>query len=165
LNRISLIVIFSVCFLAIIGINQNAFAGIDSDGDGLPDAVEEGGPNTTDASDPDSDDDGLLDGEEDANANGMVDPGETDPNDPDTNGDGICDGIRIDNEGDGFDEESECVDPTLPDEDLVIGGTLIPIDSISLILAGTHLTAVWLIPIIVSAAGIGLVFLRSRTLK
>jgi len=34
-----------------------------------------------------------------------------------------------------------------------------------LILAGTHLTAVWLIPIIVSGVGIGLVFLKSRALK
>jgi len=42
----------------------------------------------------------------------------------------------------------------------LVGGSLIPIDSTSLVLAGTQLTAAWLIPVIVSAAGIGLVFLR-----
>jgi len=88
----------------------------------------------------------------------------TDPNAPDTDGDGICDGIRVDNDGDGIEPEDECVDPT-ESGGQVIGGTLIPIDSVSLILAGTHLTAVWLIPIIVSGVGIGLVFLRSTTLN
>jgi hypothetical protein len=41
-----------------------------------------------------------------------------------------------------------------------VGGTLIPIDSVSLILSGAQLTVSWMIPVIVSALGIGLVFVR-----
>lgn len=66
--------------------------GPDRDGDGLPDEVEESGPNPTNPGDPDTDDDGLADGREDANRNGAVDPGETDPNQADSDGDGIPDG-------------------------------------------------------------------------
>ncbi len=43
--------------------------------------------------DPDTDGDGLPDGVEDADHDGTVDPGETDPRDPDTDGDGILDGL------------------------------------------------------------------------
>ena len=87
---------------------------VDSDGDGLPDDVEDElgtdpqNPDTdgdgigdgdevrngTDPLDADSDDDGLTDGAEDANADGVLDDGETDPNDPDTDGDGIQDGTE-----------------------------------------------------------------------
>jgi len=74
----------------------------DTDGDGIQDGTEWGltlespmvGPDTdlgvfipdadpltmTDNLNPDSDGDGLSDGQEDANANGMIDPGERDPN-------------------------------------------------------------------------------------
>ncbi len=65
--------------------------GRDSDGDGLPDALD---PNPTDA---DTDDDGLVDGNagsEDLNANGIFEPNETDPLNPDTDGDGIFDGTE-----------------------------------------------------------------------
>ncbi len=76
---------------------------IDTDGDGLPDGLEEGlqqpgadpslctygaalfdtNPATkTDACNPDSDGDGVQDGAEDVNHNGAVDPGELDPNNP-----------------------------------------------------------------------------------
>jgi len=41
-----------------------------------------------------------------------------------------------------------------------IGGTLIPVDSTSLILAGAQMTAAWMIPLVVAGFGIGLVFLR-----
>jgi hypothetical protein len=40
----------------------------------------------------DSDGDGLTDAMEDVNLNRIVDPGETDPNNPDTDGDGVRDG-------------------------------------------------------------------------
>ena len=65
----------------------------DSDGDGLPDSLE----NTTctDANDADTDDDGISDGVEDANHNGVVDYGETDPCDIDTDDDGIQDGTEL----------------------------------------------------------------------
>ncbi len=69
----------------------------DTDGDGLPDNIEEFmGTNPQDA---DSDDDGLVDGNagsEDLNANGIFEPelGETDPRNPDTDGDGIFDGTE-----------------------------------------------------------------------
>jgi len=65
----------------------------DTDGDGLPDAVE----NTTctDANDADTDNDGISDGWEDSNQNGVVDEDETDPCDIDTDGDGIQDGTEL----------------------------------------------------------------------
>jgi len=43
-----------------------------------------------------------------------------------------------------------------------IGGTFIPIEQTSLILAGTQMTASWLVPVIVSAVGIGLVLVRRK---
>jgi Ca-activated chloride channel family protein len=70
---------------------QGQQQGPDSDQDGLPDAIEQGGENPTDPADPDSDDDGLADGQEDINRNGRVDPDETDPNKQDTDGDGRSD--------------------------------------------------------------------------
>ena len=65
----------------------------DTDGDGLPDDLE----NTTctDPFDADTDDDGIPDGVEDANHNGVVDPGETDPCLADTDGDSIQDGTEL----------------------------------------------------------------------
>ena len=68
---------------------------LDSDGDGIPDVVEIA--TGTDPNDADSDDDGLSDGDtgtEDANADGVVDPGETDPRDADSDDDGIFDGTE-----------------------------------------------------------------------
>ncbi len=41
-----------------------------------------------------------------------------------------------------------------------VGGTLIPIDTTSLLVAGTHTIAAWMIPAIVSAFGIGFVLVR-----
>jgi hypothetical protein len=61
---------------------------LDSDGDGIPDDLEDVNQNgtlddsETDPFDADTDDDGILDGEEDANSNGSVDPGESDPLNP-----------------------------------------------------------------------------------
>jgi|GEM_PF-2354334 len=75
----------------------------DSDGDGLPDNLEDKNgngrldPGETDPLNPDTDGDGLLDGEEDANQNGAVDAGETDPTSNDTDGDGLPDGWEIHN--------------------------------------------------------------------
>ncbi len=42
----------------------------------------------------------------------------------------------------------------------LIGGTLIPIDSTSLILAGAQITASWLVPVLVTGSGIGLALVR-----
>jgi hypothetical protein len=71
--------------------------GADSDGDTIPDSLEEA--TGTDPMDADTDDDGLSDGSmagsEDLNNNGIVDPGETDPRDWDTDGDGLSDGLEI----------------------------------------------------------------------
>jgi len=41
-----------------------------------------------------------------------------------------------------------------------VGGTMIPIDTTSLLLAGAQMNAAWLIPVIVSAIGIGIVIAR-----
>jgi len=64
----------------------------DSDGDDLPDYLENSA--CTDPFDADTDDDGLSDGEEDANKNGVTDPGETNPCNRDTDGDLIQDGTE-----------------------------------------------------------------------
>jgi len=44
---------------------------------------------------------------------------------------------------------------------MAVGGELIPIDTTSLLLAGTYSNAAWLIPVIVSAIGIGFVLVRT----
>ena len=49
-----------------------------------------------------------------------------------------------------------CTTPTM------IGGTMIPIDSTALLLAGAQSTASWMIPVIVSAIGIGLAVFTLR---
>ena len=66
----------------------------DSDKDGLLDGVERLGKNPTNPLVADTDGDGLSDGVEDANANGVVDPGETDPNQADTDHGGVDDGTE-----------------------------------------------------------------------
>ncbi|MCC6524339.1 MAG: hypothetical protein IT373_16895 [Polyangiaceae bacterium] len=78
----------------------------DSDGDGLPDALEAGDADpgtlpvdsdldgTPNFRDPDSDDDGLADGDEDLDHDGQLDPGESDPTSADTDGDGVSDLIE-----------------------------------------------------------------------
>jgi len=45
-------------------------------------------------------------------------------------------------------------------EDTLIGGTLLPIDSTSLILAGAQMTAAWMIPVIIAGIGIAIVIAR-----
>ncbi len=96
-------------------------ASLDTDGDGIPDAVEDTNgngtvdPGETDPLDPDTDGDGIPDGVEDTNHNGVVDPGETDPLNPDTDGDGIPDGVE-DTDHDGVVDPGE-TDPRIPDTD------------------------------------------------
>ncbi len=43
-----------------------------------------------------------------------------------------------------------------------VGGELIPIDSTALLLAGAQMTTSWLIPVLISAVGIGLVLVRKK---
>jgi hypothetical protein len=64
--------------------------GLDTDGDGISDDVEQA--NGTDWRNPDNDGDGLRDGQEDRNRNGRVDLGETDPRSKDSDCDGLQDG-------------------------------------------------------------------------
>ncbi len=66
---------------------------VDTDGDGLSDALETA--TGTDPAKADTDGDGISDGEEDVNLNGVVDTGETDPRLKDTDGDGMPDGWEI----------------------------------------------------------------------
>jgi len=93
----------------------------DSDGDGVPDGIEDSNRNgvvddgETDPLDADSDDDGLPDGIEDLNHNGQIDFGETNPLDPDTDGDLLPDGTE-DANGNGLHDIGE-TDPTDPDSD------------------------------------------------
>ena len=68
--------------------------GGDSDGDGIPDAVENAS-SCLDSLDADTDDDALADGTEDANQNGVIDSAETDPCDPDSDGDDLQDGTEL----------------------------------------------------------------------
>ena len=81
----------------------------DADADQYPDALE--AIVGTRSDDPDSDDDGLLDGLEDKNRNGMVDDGETSPTDPASRNPYYCDSVRIDNENNGLDVVSNCINP------------------------------------------------------
>ena len=69
-------------------------ASVDTDNDGLSDAIENAVP-CLDVSDADTDDDGIIDGMEDVNHNGVVDNGETNPCSVDTDGDGIQDGTEL----------------------------------------------------------------------
>lgn len=111
----------------------------DSDGDGLPNDLEDRNRNgvydqdsfETDANNPDTDGDGLADGAEDANRNGQVDEGETDPRTSDTDSDGLSDSEELldlgtdptlsDTDGDGIDDGAELnvvgTDPLHPDSD------------------------------------------------
>ena len=48
----------------------------------------------------------------------------------------------------------------IPFQPQLVGGVFIPIDTTSLLLAGTYSNASWLIPVIVAGIGIGFVILR-----
>jgi hypothetical protein len=67
----------------------------------------------------DTDGDGIPDLIEDENGNGIVDEDETDPNDPDTDNDGLLDGIEID------DSDGNTTDPLDEDtdDDFILDGT------------------------------------------
>lgn len=95
--------------LIIVHVNFLGSPLVDSDGDGISDAIEVAS-GCLDPFDTDTDDDGIPDGLEDYNRNGVVELFETDPCNPDTDGDGLCDGPRADNDGDGIiDPPSSCV--------------------------------------------------------
>ncbi|MCB9528231.1 MAG: hypothetical protein H6701_07555, partial [Myxococcales bacterium] len=95
--------------------------GLDRDGDGIPDEIEDANGNgrvdvgETDPNDPDTDGDGINDGIEDANRNGQRDPGETDPTRADTDGDTLLDGEE-DADRDGVLDPGE-TDPRTADTD------------------------------------------------
>lgn len=93
----------------------------DTDGDGIPDGVEDANRNgkrdagETNALVADTDGDGIVDGAEDSNRNGLVDSGESNPRLVDTDGDGIPDGVEDANK-DGARAPGE-TDPTKADTD------------------------------------------------
>lgn len=94
--------------LIIVHVNFLGSPLVDSDGDGISDAIEVAS-GCLDPFDTDTDDDGIPDGIEDFNRDGIVDLFETDPCNPDSDGDGLCDGPRADNDGDGIiDPPSSC---------------------------------------------------------
>ncbi|MBK9490354.1 MAG: hypothetical protein IPO07_17420 [Haliscomenobacter sp.] len=84
----------------------------DTDGDGIPDNLEDKDKDgqidsgETDPNDPDSDNDGIPDGVEDKDKDGVVDPGESNPLSGDSDGDGIPDGVE-DTDGDGIVDPGE----------------------------------------------------------
>ncbi|WNG14531.1 Ig-like domain-containing protein [Cystobacter fuscus] len=83
----------------------------DSDQDGITDNVEAA--TGTDPNNPDTDGDGIPDGVEDKNHNGSVDPGETDPRKADTDGGGTPDGVEDKNHNGTRDPgETDPLDPT-----------------------------------------------------
>lgn len=79
---------------------QLNFLDTDSDGDLIPDNIEDANQNgiqdagETGAYDSDSDDDLIRDGTEDTNINGIFEVGETDPLNPNTDGDPLDDGVE-----------------------------------------------------------------------
>ncbi|MDP1921890.1 MAG: hypothetical protein Q8L14_36950 [Myxococcales bacterium] len=85
----------------------------DSDGDGLHDGLEV--TRHTNPADADTDGDALTDGREDANQNGLVDTGETDPRRADSDADGLNDGVE-DSNLNGLVDRGE-TDPNLRDSD------------------------------------------------
>ena len=56
--------------------------------------------------------------------------------------------------------ETDTLSPIAIMSPLVVGGELIPVDTSALLLAGTYSTTAWVIPVIVSAIGIGIVLAR-----
>ena len=56
----------------------------------------------------------------------------------------------------------EILDLPLDDGQLV-GGELVSLDTTTLLLVGTQITAAWMIPVIVSAAGIGMIIVAQKT--
>ncbi len=107
---------------------ETSFGTGDTDGDNIPDYIEDSNqngivdPGETDPNDSDTDDDGILDGVEDADQNGEFDPGETDPTDPDTDNDGILDGVEDSNQngvvdpGETDPNDSDTDDDTITDD-------------------------------------------------
>lgn len=85
----------------------------DSDGDGIPDDIEQ--QHGTDWNNPDTDGDGIPDGLEDLNANGIVDEGETNPRLQDSDRDGLDDGDEDLNLNGRLDSDE--TSPWLPDTD------------------------------------------------
>ncbi|KFE60960.1 internalin [Hyalangium minutum] len=79
--------------------------GNDTDGDGIPDEIENG--TCTSPLDEDSDDDGLKDGDEDKNHDGHRDADETDPCNPDTDGGGATDGEEVEGKTNPLDDTDD----------------------------------------------------------
>jgi len=98
----------------------------------------------------DSDGDGVPDANDNC-------PNDSNANQRDTDGDDlgdVCDPCIF------LHSQVQCIPPPPDNGDQLIGGTLIPIDSTSLLLAGSQMTASWLIPVLVAGSGIVLVFVR-----
>jgi len=51
------------------------------------------------------------------------------------------------------------------DEPVVVGGELLPIDSTALLLAGLQTSAIWILPVLVGAAGAGAYYIKTRMNK
>jgi len=62
--------------------------------------------------------------------------------------------------GDGIDQDCDGVDGTQSGQS--VGGELMPIDSTSLSIMGIHTNTSWLIPVVFSIVGIGLILFRRK---
>ena len=62
--------------------------------------------------------------------------------------------------GDGIDQDCDGVDGTRDGQS--IGGELMPLDSTSLLIVGIHANTSWLIPVVFSIVGIGLILFRRK---
>ena len=59
-----------------------------------------------------------------------------------------------------FTNKCECMMPGLSFPSVVVDGEMINVDSTALILAGSQMTAAWILPVIVAGAGFAIVIAR-----